>query len=593
MRKGFIVTLATVAIALMGFQAMATAPTIGDIPDVIVGDEEDGTPSNRFVYPDAIDLDAWVSDEDSTPGAIIWSYSVSTVPTRYTLNAVAPESVDHVNPTNRIDDTDDDPAEADSNPRTITIRDELRSPVASDPGPYLPDPPAGGPGVLPDNRMVTLHASDGSTVSQEGGSFIIYTEDDGPDGFSPRDPGMLEFQYDLTSGVPSGWVFAQDAGTVTESSTGGLCLQVGSDSGHDGNWHSPYGEVELAQNSVWQTRVTVTTDQTTLGANPMWMIVYDNINDAGTSGQNEYGGQCFFWDNEGSKISPISGTGRSDFYYWMAPTAQQVSYFASASDGFFSSTLDPNNDMRIILRIFDTAPGTIDDTGTLCFTSIEVKRYDLDDMQVESTLMDESNLTDTGTGTNRFGLDVLGASASLTASGGNLNIGPGSSGAWDNANTVVLLRPGDSTVDFTGGGAPNADNWPIQFEADSTYYIEYQLSSPSAAEESDSPDVIRVGADMLTAELVLDHFLVPNTPDLSSGFNTRGLSMPRTGGPYPYFCLFQAHDVSATSIPDGADRMRPRFEVLNAASLAPIGRTTNSGSINVHSVKVQKVTFSQ
>jgi hypothetical protein len=76
MSKGLKVSLVTVAIALMGMSAMATAPVISDIPDPIVGGGETVTPSNTFVYPDAINLNFYVQDDGGIEN-VVWSYEVA------------------------------------------------------------------------------------------------------------------------------------------------------------------------------------------------------------------------------------------------------------------------------------------------------------------------------------------------------------------------------------------------------------------------------------------------------------------------------------------------------------------------------------
>ena len=76
MSKGLKVSLVTVAIALMGMTAMATAPVIGNIPSPIVGGGDTTTPANEFVYPDAINLNAHRSDHGGDEN-IGWSYEVT------------------------------------------------------------------------------------------------------------------------------------------------------------------------------------------------------------------------------------------------------------------------------------------------------------------------------------------------------------------------------------------------------------------------------------------------------------------------------------------------------------------------------------
>jgi hypothetical protein len=602
---GLRVTLLAVAIAVLGFNAMAMAPTISEIPDVIVGDAEEATESNRFVFPDAIDLDSFVNDDNTSSGAIIWSYSVAVTPTRYTLDGVQPLDIGSEDPnapgSKRIDSQDLDPAEADSNARSVTIRDELRSPVASDPGPYA-DP--AGTGILPDSRVVTLYASDGTTWSMDqslnGGTFIIYTDDDGLDRFSPdAAQGTPVYSADFTQG-PLNWTFAENipagSATGTQNGTTGLCIDVPATGENDGVWFSPYGIVDLVDNQVYRARLSMSTTQTTVFQTPLWMFVYDNVGTSG-EGQNDYGGETFVLDNEGGANSPISGVGRSTFDFYFAPTPMQAAHFRDATDGFFSSALEANNDMRLQFRIIDSDAAGINaqiDQGSVCMGDIDVVMFDFDDRNEVQQVYNVDSSTpfsdavSGGTGIGAYQLDEIGDNANFSISSGVITISP--SNNWNLA--VHLLRPGDRTVNLgTTDGSENADNWPIPWVGDTIYLIEYQLSAPSATDESNPPDVIRIGADVLDQQIVTDNFIAGNTPDFSSGsLNTRGLTMPRAGTPQIYTCFWYSLSESLTNIPD-ALRWRPRFEILCSPDLNPIGRTNNTGAVRVHGVTVTEITF--
>jgi hypothetical protein len=601
MRKGFLVTLATVAIALMGFNAMALAPTIKNIPDIIVGDAEDGTDSNIFVYPDAFDLDLRVEDDDTTTSAVIWSFA-TTGASRYLINGVGPESTDaspdlaqFVSPTNQIDNQDLDDREEDGNARTITIRDDTASPLSEEPtDQYLPDPGGG----LVGSQVVTLYASDGTTVSNpveesgEDGIFIIYTVDDANDSYSPPDPGITLIDHDLTAGTPSGWTSTVDNGTVTVTSGAeGLCLETGLAVDGIANWRSPYGEWELVANSVYKLRLGMTSDAT-VGDQPLWQVVYDNVNDDGSSGNNAYGGEIFLLDNEGGANSAIAGTGRSEFVFWMMPPCFQLSYFQDSTNGFFRSGLDADNDFRLILKILDVAAagiGADTDEGKLCFTSVMVQRYDYSLVQeIGAAALDDDTLTDTG---DEWGLDLAGLTQTATFSGGNLTLDPTNWGTIDPGG-LLLLRPGDTTNSLLDPPSVE-DNFPVTIEADTDYLIEYELSAPTQADSLDNPDVIRLGASVTTEEIVCDHFLTTNAADTSdAGLANRGVVMPREGGPYKYAVIWNSLSLSNSGV--GApytNRMRPRFEVLSGTAFAPLGRTTNDGQLRIHSVKVQKIQF--
>ena len=134
MKKGLTMTLLTVAIAMMGYQALALAPVITDIPSPIVGNAGDVTAPNTFVYPDAINLDAYVSDDSSATTKILWSYEESG--TKYILNGIDPiNSSDaagiEYNPgaKNIAANLGTGERNEDANIRTVTIRN--KDPVAA------------------------------------------------------------------------------------------------------------------------------------------------------------------------------------------------------------------------------------------------------------------------------------------------------------------------------------------------------------------------------------------------------------------------------------------------------------------------------
>lgn len=608
MRMGLRETLLAVAIAVLGLNAMAMAPTIGEIPDIIVGDAEEATESNRFVFPDAINLDGYVSDDNTSPGGILWSYGVAVTPTRYTLDAVAPLDIGSEDPnapgSKRIDTQDLDPGQADSNARSITIRDELRSPVASDPGPYS-DP--AGTGILPDSRVVTLFASDGSSWSMK--SIMIYTDDDGLDRFSPEGAQHVDvYDADFTASI-NGWTYALNGGTATgtQNATSGLCIDVPATGNNDGIWFSAYGVIDLVDNAVYRARLNVNTTQTTVFNTPLWVFVYDNIglDSGGTQhGQNDFGGETFVLDNEGGANSPISGTGRASFDFYCAPTPFRTAHFRDTTNGFLNPALDADNDIRLQFRVIDADAANINaqqDEGAVCLQTINVDRFDFDDRTTVQQVYNVDSSTpfvdaDSNPGqAGSFAMDNIntgGDGTNFTISSGVITISPtDSTNGWDSPN-VMLLRPGDRSVNLaTTDGSENVDNWPVPWVADTLYMIEYQLSAPSTSDEENPPDVVRLGADVLDQQIVTDNFIAANTIDFSSGsVNTRGVTMPRAGTPQTYTCFWYSLSESLTNIPD-ALRWRPRFEILTSDVLNPIGRTTNTGAISVHGVTVTEISF--
>lgn len=607
MRKGFSVTLAMVAFAMLAYNASAYAPTITDLPDIVVGDAEDSSAANVFVFTNAIDLNAKVNDDMTTPAGIIWTFSESD--SQYVINKAAPSvpGTDNlVSPAaaKRIDNQSD-PVDTDG-PRTATIRDNVRSPytVGGGYGPYTPSDCVAGrePTVLAESRVITLYASDGSTVSLANGkSFVVYSIDNGLDAYSPAEE--VVYQPPMQGAIPSGWSYQTSAGSATQSfGSDGLCITVGLTGDNDARWQSAYGAVSLAANSVWETRLTVTTSQNTAFAQPLWVLTYDNYGGTGVTGQNEYGGECFFIDNENGANSAIASIGRNgseNFKVFMMPIQEQTDQFSNSTSGFMSPTWDPSNDMRIILRVMDygsSSYGAASDSGSICWSGLKVVRHDLADMNaVGDPAMDVTAFVNATTtlNANSFyveGLTTAGFDQSTVTFGTTaVTIAPVSN--WNSA-TVLIFRPGDLNSTISGGTATNTnitDNYPIAWEADSLYYIEFQMKALDATNEMNPPDVIRVGADEATNEVVFDNFLVPNTYD--TPFNTRGVSTPRAAAPQKYACFFYSHSVTKSTTLNVA-RWRPRLDILCSSTVSPIGRTTNTGSVMVTSMKVQKVSFS-
>lgn len=618
MRKGFSVTLAMVAFALLAIKASALAPTISDLPDIYIGDAENSSANNVFVYPNAFDLDTYGRDDLTSASALIWTFAQSGTTAPYVINtALASDpAVDNlVSPvsTKRLDNLrdplDPDPTTATLGARTITFRDVLRSPLTGNggpTGPYANDLNGGGAttsgtATVLDSRVITMYCSDGSTVSLDNGkSFVVYTLDNGYDILSSKHTVVYDkdFKADHT-----GWSYVLSAGTATSSfnSTNGLCISVGTTGNNDAQWQGAYPIVTLVQNSVWEARMTVTTNNTTVMQTPMWMLVYDNYD--GTSvGQNEFGGEYFFLDNEGGANSPISGgVGRSEFSVFMMPPQMQTPQFSSSTNGFFTTLLDPNNDFRVTLRVFDYASGGYGaetDSGSVCWQNLKIYQHDLDDMVVDSTTMNVTAFTNAQTDTVRTvnswykDDDSIFQNSTLTYSGTSVTLAPVTN--W-NTGEILMFRPGDQTINLGSlTGAENVDNYPIAWVADTTYYVEFTLSAISTTTEANPPDVIRVGADSATAELTFDNFIVPNTGDFSGGGVDyhRGLSMPRTGTPQKYACFFNTHSQTKTGIVDGK-RWRPRFEILTNATLQPLGLAGSPYGLIVNSCKVQAVHFSK
>jgi len=82
-KRGLFTTLFAVAISLIGVSSFAMAPTIRDLPDVIISDQEDnvGSDNNWFIYTSAFEFDKYVQDGDTTLSDLLWSFDEGDNPT--------------------------------------------------------------------------------------------------------------------------------------------------------------------------------------------------------------------------------------------------------------------------------------------------------------------------------------------------------------------------------------------------------------------------------------------------------------------------------------------------------------------------------
>jgi len=159
MSKGLKLTLVTVAVALMGMSAMAEAPVISDIPSPIVGGGPTISPSDTFVYPDAINLNKYVTDDGGLEN-VVWSYTVEGTAI-YNINGTEPIDLgtdDPIDPAatdkdlGTIRNSEKNP---DAKVQTITVRNVNLSPYGG------PDTDPGDTGILDsETQVVTLFASD-------------------------------------------------------------------------------------------------------------------------------------------------------------------------------------------------------------------------------------------------------------------------------------------------------------------------------------------------------------------------------------------------------------------------------------------------
>jgi len=594
MHKGLKSTLLTVAVALMGLKAMAMAPVIDKVPDVIIGDEASATSPNVFVYPDAINGDTLVSDDTTSDAGIHWTYFNSGG--HYTINGRTSTNVstDQVNPGATFDLTQgDDAGSVDANRRTFTFRNTF----------YTPANPPPAPGVQ-DGQVISLVASDGTTASTPK-SFMAFIDDEGSDRLSGGELPVTVLNEDFTTSN-YGWIkntlFIDPAGFCTlTSGANGLCADVSAQGANIAGWASQsnftgtaataYHAVSLVDNAVYRLRTTLqTTSQA--GATPLWYVMCENT-------LSWYGMSNDFYDSGNSVAGPGNntppGTGggtRAFFESWFTPAAINAATFKTQA--FNTPANAPYKDFRLQFQLLDvgTNPGNAatdpyggaSDQGMLCMKQLVVDRFNSSALTVQSTPYNNTTLTRvTGTDQNANGVTISDFTASgkstVTSSAGLIDFEPTSTTAWDGqqsggVNAFMAVYPGDQTNTHTGG-ADASDNYPVTWVADQLYRIVWTLAAPSALAETNGVDWIIIGGDVDTNEVIVGSFV---TTKFSSA------AMPKIA-PQEYVAYW--HGNGGTVSPGNFQRMRP---YLFTGTNNDFVDTPNRAGIQVKGVRVEMVT---
>jgi len=582
MSKGLKLTLVTVAVALMGMSAMAEAPVISDIPSPIIGGGPTISPSDTFVYPDAINLNRYVTDDGGLEN-VVWSFAVEGTAI-YNINGNAPLDLgtdDPIDPAatekdlGTVRNSEKDP---DAKAQTITVRNVNLSPYGG------PDTDPGTTGfVSSETQVVTLFASDGSTYSTK--EIMVYTDNGGQDRLSPEEGGVVEEDLDFTND-DNGFASAGNVfGTATVSlGSNGICIEVPADGTNIGQWTGPYAMFQMEGNAVYRVRANVNGSQTTAGLVPLWDVIVQNFdNISGTQGANAYLSDNLVLDNEGGAYAVGPTTGISNIEMFFVPLPAKCPAWNDATTGAWTATNDARNDVQIIFRILDAdATGGYGgelDNGQVCVQTMTIDRFNLTEDVVEGATVMDLAINQT----NFRGHDLLSSTNFNWATAGQVTIGPKNATAGFTTE-ISYLEPGDGVGVYDTGTA--TDDFPVVWEASTIYMCEVSVSAPSAAAEDQPVDVIQVGIDPPSWE----NFVLNSVTRGDSTMHNIG--MPKSGTPQTYTTFLKSDRVSFTTNAKFRN-LRPRLQILNADGLAFNGQTLNQDAFTVHGITVKKVTIGQ
>lgn len=560
MRKGFALTLMTVAIALAQVASVnATAPTVNDPGDVIVGDLTNVTNGASstciFVFPDAIDLDSIVSDQ--TPdNQIKWSFLETTGV--YEINGVASlaaslSGLDADDPTSprassRLDLNDGDPGDPvngqDSNPRTITIRN-----VALTPDNNNPVNPGNGI-ISSQTKTLTLFASDCSTFTAR--TITVYTAKNTSDSLSGGGKNFVVSEdFTVTGGAT--WIGGGTAGTFTTSvGASGICMTVPGPGANDGGWISPDRYHDLAANTIYCVRVTLQTDATG-DAVPIFFLIVDNVNGFGAQPGGVYSQQSWLLSVDGN--ANAIDTTPEDFVFWWAPAMVNTAQWNStAAGGGFDPAADTFNDPRYFFRIIDANPGilTQNDAGTICIAQIEVAAVPRDALQsAKAVVFNPPINTATHAVASEFGtttqtIDNGTATATMSAGAAGVN--------------GTQLIPFDTNAPDAGTFGP-LSLYPAVWNAGALYRSSYTLRAATSV--ASLPDALQLDMDVTNNEIG-----TINLTTRDGGGVLSGGAPTLTASTYEVYFSGQDGTVSGTT---NANRTRSRFHIFNQPALFGTG----------------------
>jgi len=606
MKKGLTLTLMTVAIALVSVQAMAMAPTIGDIPSPIVGSAEPVTGGSKFVYIDAFNITTCATDDATSSTNLLWTYTGSRDThgaSHYRINGIAPLDLtvttnDPTAPTaaqtiNKTIGSINSVAEwnQDGTPRTVTVRNQTLSPLgAADTG------FSGAAGIIAaETEAVTFFVSDGSSYSQK--TVFFYSDNGGADRLSGGGKQWTNLKDDKLASSAELAKWHADAtnspASITKnfvaSPASGICLDAGSTgaapAGNIGSWYTDWGYLTLTANQIYRIKLTMNGSQTVKGTVPLWDFLISNFRSP--HGINAYNLDQYYYDAANGANAVVSAAGGTPVTVYFTPLAVKNAQWNST---MFTAAHSAEKDAELIFRMLDVdaiGAGSAK-FGTVCVTGCTIDSIPYDKLTEGASLANITSFVDHnagGTGnslvTTLWGNNV-GTNVSFT--GGVIKLTPNAGANAGQSFELAEVDPAQDTNVQNSGNMTTSylDDWPIPWADQSILKLEAGISAPTATDAAHPWDAIQLGFEPLSDELIGQSWA-------SSSYNAGSPST--TVQPYVYL-----YSTGRTSALAQYRQLRWRVSFVNntAASFPsniPTTDPVNTGAVQLNYLKVNTVTL--
>lgn len=538
MSKGLKITLMTVAIALVSAQAMALAPVIKDLPDVIVGKNVGITGANSswtpFVYPDAMDLNTLASDDYTSATGLMWTYTGSSL--AYLINGVNPISLGTTDPTSptksQIINRTVAAAEqnTDGKANTITIRNKNLAPL----GGTVTYPTTAG---LQTAQLVTFFCSDGNLYSSQ--TVYFYTDNDGMNRLS----GGSAWTAEKPSTTPTGtykdtftsWFWAKDkvnwstsgggtATTHTYNSNGGMCLDVSAAGTNVVDLVSPYQYFSLAKNKIYRLTLTMNGSQLSPGSTPLWDFIIQNTTPDGSKGYNLYAQDLMFYDNSGfgGQNTVLNTTNGAEYQVYFAPASVEAAQWNNATTGAFATANVAQVQPLCEFRILDYTGASLgygeNKSGAVCIQNLKIESADISSVTKLSSYVNITNFVQSNSsGTGNVTAHSLYATGLSTwvFSGGAITVTPNATNVSYGGKTITgqqqeafELYPATDLVDGADATSPSyLDNYPIKWNSQELLRYQVDITATDASLVGSPWDAIMLNMQGMDSELLFESYM--------------------------------------------------------------------------------------